>query len=102
MFREERFSPFLSLTVGATRISPEASDISSETYFSASLGLGVRYELSSSVGLRLEGRASGMFGKSNSLVFCDRSFPGDEGCFLGGDRGIIPQFEALAGLTFRF
>lgn len=102
VFREERLSPFLSLAIGATRISPEAPEISSETYFSASLGLGLRYELNPSVGLRVEGRASGMFGKSNSLVFCDRSFPGDQGCFLGGDRGIIPQYELLAGLTFKF
>lgn len=101
VFSEKPLAPFLSLAFGATRISPAASEIDSETYFSGSLGLGLRYELTPLVGLRLEGRASGMFGKSGSLVFCENN-ASEEVCFLGGDRGIIPQFEALAGLTFKF
>ncbi|MFK7889089.1 MAG: hypothetical protein AB8G16_19695 [Gammaproteobacteria bacterium] len=101
VFSEERLAPFLSLALGATRISPDESAVSSETYFSGSLGVGLRYELTPSMGLRFEGRASGLFGKSNSLVFCE-NVDASEVCFLGGDRGIIPQFEALLGLTFKY
>lgn len=98
---EERLAPFLALTVGATRITPDDGTVSDETYFSGSLGLGLRYELTPTLGLRLEGRLSGLFGKSNSLVFCDTGTL-EEVCFLSGDGGVIPQFEVLTGLTFKF
>lgn len=101
VFREERLAPFLSMTFGVSRLTPDDGAVSEETYFSASLGLGLRYELQRNLGLRLEARAMGLFGKSNSLVFCE-TLDGVEGCFLGGDRGVIPQLEVLAGLSFRF
>ncbi|MFK8016763.1 MAG: outer membrane beta-barrel protein [Gammaproteobacteria bacterium] len=101
VFGDKPLAPFLSIAVGATRLSPDAAGISSETYFSASAGLGLRYTLTQNLGLRLEGRALGLFGKTDSLVFCE-TFDGVEECFLSGDGSIIPQFELSAGLSFRF
>ncbi|MEO1576899.1 MAG: outer membrane beta-barrel protein [Pseudomonadota bacterium] len=101
VFREERLAPFLSMTFGVSRLTPDDGALSEETYFSASMGLGLRYELQRNLGLRLEARAMGLFGKSNSLVFCE-TVVGGEDCFVGGDRGVIPQLEVLAGLSFRF
>lgn len=101
VFSDKPVAPFLSLAMGATRLSPDVDEISSETYFSASLGLGVRYALTPNLGLRFEGRALGLFGKTNSLVFCE-TFEGEELCYFGGDGAVIPQFELSAGLSFRF
>ena len=101
VFSEDALAPFLSLTLGATRLSPDLSDFESETYFSGSIGLGLRYTLSPNLGLRVEGRALGLFGKSDSLVFC-QNVDGIEDCFVAGDGSVIPQFEISAGLAFRF
>ncbi|MFK8029869.1 MAG: outer membrane protein [Gammaproteobacteria bacterium] len=101
VFSTNKLAPFLSLTVGATRLSPNIPEIKSETYFSGSLGLGVRYDLTPNLGLRLEGRTIGIFGKTNSLVFCG-TLEGESGCLFGGDGSYIPQFEVSAGLSFRF
>lgn len=101
VFREERLSPFLAMTLGATRVTPDDGLLDEEVYFSASLGLGLRYELRPNLGLRLQARFVGLFGKTNSLVFCEK-ISTDEVCYLSGDRSVIPQGELLGGLTFRF
>ena len=101
IFDDDGLQPFVSVTLGATWLSPDIDEISDESYFSASLGLGMRYDITRNLGLRVEGRAFGLFGKSNSLVFCE-NIDGTEQCYLGGDGGIIPQFELSGGLSFRF
>lgn len=101
VFNDKRLSPFFAMTFGATRVSPGNSPLSDETYFSGSMGLGLRYELQRNLGLRLEARVLSLFGKSNSLVFCT-VIDNEEACGLAGDGGAIPQGEVLAGLTFRF
>ena len=101
VFSDKKLAPFLSLTIGATRLSPELTGIESETYFSGALGLGLRYDLAPNLGLRLEGRTHALFGKTNSLVFCG-SIDDDSGCLFAGDGAYIPQFEISAGLSFRF
>ena len=101
LFDGELVRPFLALAFGATRLSPEESTIKSETYFSGSLGTGIRLNLTDQLGLRVEGRIFSLFGKTNSLVFCE----GDEnggGCFLAGDGRRIFQYEGSVGVTFRF
>ncbi len=93
--------PFVSVTLGVTRLDPDIGELSDETYFSGSLGFGLRYDLGRNLGLRVEGRAFGLFGKSNSLVFCDDSL-GEDFCFFAGDGGVIPQLELSGGISFRF
>ncbi len=101
VFSDKKLAPFLSLTIGATRLSPDVAEIESETYFSGALGLGVRYDIAPNLGLRLEGRTHALFGKTNSLVFCG-TIEDESGCLFAGDGAYIPQFEILAGISFRF
>ena len=101
VFSSGKIAPFLSLAIGATRLSPDLAEIESETYFSGSLGLGVRYDITPNLGLRLEGRTIALFGKTNSLVFCG-TIDDESGCLFAGDGAYIPQLEISAGISFRF
>ena len=66
VFREDKLAPFLSMSFGVTRLTPDDELLDEETYFSASLGLGLRYELKRNLGLRLEARAMGLVGQAVS------------------------------------
>jgi opacity protein-like surface antigen len=95
------YVPYLSLTVGGTRLSAEGGDYDSETKFSASLGGGVRLPFNDNVAATLGLRGYLTFVKSNTDFFCVSGSNGGT-CLLKSSGSTFFQGEALLGLTVRF
>ncbi len=101
LYDGDRVLPFIALTIGVTHFDPEFSDLDSETYFSASFGGGIKMDLSQRVGVRLEGRVYSTFLESNSRIFCSSDAGGGQ-CLIESSGTTLNQWEARAGLVFRF
>jgi hypothetical protein len=101
LFDGEKTRPFIALTLGATRFDPKHVDSTAETFFSASFGAGVQLAATKRVGLRLEARAFTTFVDDNSVIFCS-SINGSGSCLIRVEGNLLTQWEARAGLVFRF
>jgi hypothetical protein len=89
--------PFVAATAGATRLSPNAPGMGSDTNFSLGLGGGVKLFPTRHLGVRLEARAYGIQVDSDSAVFCNNG-----SCRILYDGSFIWQFAAHAGVVFAF
>ena len=94
----EEIGSYVSGMVGITRFEPDKSGLSSETRFALGAAGGMDYPLGKRLAFRLEGRGVMTFLDSDSGVFCSSS----NGCLVVTDSDVMFQFEAIAGLTFRF
>ncbi len=101
LFDGEKTRPFLALTLGLTQFDPGITDSNSESFFSASIGGGVQLNATRRLGLRLEARAFTTFVKDDSNIFCISS-GGTGGCLIQVAGRTLTQWEARAGLVFRF
>jgi hypothetical protein len=103
LFDGETVVPYLAFTLGGTHIRTRGADSEDDTFFSGSIGLGLRIWPESRVGLRVEVRAYGTLVDSKSDIFCI-SAPADEvaGCAVRLAGDIASQVETFAGLTIRF
>jgi hypothetical protein len=101
LFKGEALRPFIALTIGMSRFDPQAGEFSAENFFSGSFGAGVQLLRSKRVGLRLEGRLYGTFVDENSRIFCG-SDGGVGACLIQLEGSIVTQWEARAGVVFRF
>lgn len=93
--------PYLALTLGGTHIKEAANGSQSDTFWSGSIGVGVHVSPSSRLGFRLEGRAYGTLMRSNTDLFCQTG-PDMNVCAIRIDGTLMGQFEAFAGVVFRF
>lgn len=96
-FRVGGVRPFVAGGLGLGRLEPDISGVDDDDYFSASIGGGVKVDLSNHVGLRLEGRGFWMNTADDRFdddcdFFCE---PDDRFRDLG-------QFEARVGLVIAF
>lgn len=89
--------PFFGATGGATRFSPDAPGLDSDTNFSLGLVGGVKLFLAKNIGVRLEARAFATQVDSNSAAFCNN---GSCRIFYEGD--FIYQYMANAGVIIAF
>lgn len=89
---------YLAMTLGGTYVRTSGE---SDTFFSGSIGLGVKFFPSSRVGLRLEARGYGTLINSSSNIFCSTA-PEVSGCAIRVAGDIAGQIETFAGLTIRF
>ena len=101
LFDGENMRPFLALTLGMTQFDPGITDSGSESFFSASLGGGVQLNATKRLGVRLEARAFTTFVEDDSNIFCASS-GGNSACLIQVDARTLTQWEARAGLVFRF
>ena len=103
LFEGETVVPYLAFTLGGTHVRTRGADSEDDTFFSGSIGLGLRIWPESRVGLRVEARAYGTLVDSKSDIFCI-SAPADEvaGCAVRLAGDLASQFETFAGLTIRF
>jgi len=96
-----RFEPYLVATIGATRLSPDSPTGIDRTYFSASLGTGVKIPFSTHLALHLEARGFATFFGSNTSILC-RSDQSGGLCQIQGRGSAFFQGDALAGLAYTF
>lgn len=101
LFDGEYARPFIALTLGVTQFDPELADTGSESFVSASLGGGVQIRARERLGIRLEARLFTTFVDDDSDIFC-ASNDGVGGCLVRADARMLSQWEARAGLVFRF
>lgn len=100
-FEGDKVIPYLAATLGATYAEATATSSESDTFWSASIGLGMLVAPHSRVGLRLEARALGTFTNSNTDLLC-ASGPGGAGCAVRAAGDLLTQIETFAGVVFRF
>ena len=101
LFDGENTLPFIALTLGVTHFDPQPPEFGSESYFSASFGGGVQLNATKRIGVRIEGRVFTTFIESDSDIFCS-SVGGAGTCLIQVDGTTLTQWEARAGLVFRF
>lgn len=101
LFDGDNVRPFIALTLGATRFNPDPPGFGSETYFSASFGGGWQFNATKRFGVRLEARAFTTFLDSDSSLFC-QSDAGGAACLIAVESNTLTQWEARAGVVFRF
>jgi len=89
------------LTLGVTQFDPELAGTGSESFFSASFGGGVQLRARERLGIRLEARVFTTFVDDDSNIFCS-SIDGVGACLVQVDATTLTQWEARAGLVFRF
>jgi hypothetical protein len=96
-YEHDDLHPFVSGGLGVTHISPANDIFSSQTKFSLSIGGGLMFPLSQSIGLRLEARGYGTVVDSDGSILCANG-----ACVAKFKGSLFMQFEALAGLSFAF
>jgi opacity protein-like surface antigen len=101
LFDGDTTRPFLALTIGLSRFDPGIGDSNSENFFSASLGGGLQLNATRRLGVRLEARVIATFVDEDSSIFCDIDL-GSATCLIQVDTRTLTQWEARAGLVFRF
>lgn len=101
LFEGEKVIPYLAFTIGGTHVRTRAADDESDTFFSGSIGLGLRFLPYSRVGLRLEARAYGTLVNASSQIFCSTG-PDANVCAVRLKGDLVSQVETFAGITVRF
>lgn len=93
---DSKIDKFFGATLGAIHLNPNDSAYSSKSRFAMSFGGGMVYKFTKNIGLRLGLRAYfASFGSSST--FCSSNGQ----CVVTGS-GFMNQFDANAGLRFRF
>ncbi len=93
--------PYLALTVGGTHIKADSSGSDSDTFFSASIGIGMKFLPTSRVGIRVEARAYGTLVDNDTDLFCSTG-PDANVCAIRLTGRTLTQVETFAGITVRF
>lgn len=93
--------PYLAATLGGTHVRTRSGNSDSDTFFSGSIGLGVKFMPSEQFGLRLEARAYGTLIDSSTDLFCSTG-PDENVCAIQVRGESLTQVETFAGVVFRF
>ncbi len=92
-----RAQTFFGAGIGITHFSPGLSGFSSESKLSFSLTGGIKHRLNNHLGIHLGFRAYATTVNSNTAIFCRNGT-----CSVRFSGDLFTQFEANAGLIFRF
>ncbi len=99
--RQSRVQPYLSATLGGTHIKVDFGGGESDTFISASLGVGIKTRPSERIGFRLEARLHGVFMADSTDIFCETG-PDLNVCAVRLEGDLLGQLETFAGITYRF
>ncbi len=97
----ETVRPYLAMTLGGTHIKTTANGSLSDTFFSGSIGVGLNLIPSNRLGFRFEARAYATLMDSSTDLFCQTG-PDINICAIRVEGSAMGQFEAFAGVVFRF
>lgn len=97
VYGKDHVRPFFGATLGASRFSPDAPGMDSDTNFSLGIVGGVKLFLTKNIGLRLEARGFATQVSSDSAAFCNNG-----GCRIFYDGDFFWQVTANAGLVVAF
>jgi len=100
-FISNSMRPYVSMTFGGTHVKSDSDGGDSDTFLSGSIGLGLKIRPDERLGFRLEGRVHGVVVDESSKLFCAVG-PDENVCAIELKGDMLGQFEAFAGITFRF
>ena len=100
-FEGEVARPYLAFTLGGTHVRASANGSDSDTFFSGSIGVGMKFLPTSRVGIRVEARAYGTLVDSSTDLFCSTG-PDQNICAIRLEGRMLSQVETFAGITVRF
>jgi opacity protein-like surface antigen len=92
--------PYIGMTVGAARFSPDGAGLNDETKFAATLGGGLRIPITKTFGVRLDLRVFGTVLESDSDIFCVSS--GGATCRIKVKGDFFLQYAANLGVSIGF
>jgi opacity protein-like surface antigen len=92
--------PYIAMTVGAARFSPDQAGLDDETKFAFTIGGGLRVPLTERFSLRLDLRAYATLLDSDSEIFCVSS--GGATCRIKVKSDLFLQYAANLGFTVGF
>ena len=92
--------PYIGMTVGAARFSPDGAGLGDETKFAVTLGGGVRIPINDRFAVRLDLRAFGTLLDSDGDIFCVSS--GGATCNIRVKSDFFLQYSANLGFTVGF
>jgi hypothetical protein len=101
LFDGDDMRPFIALTAGVTHFAPTLGGVDSESFFSGSISGGVQLLQTRRVGVRLQAGVFATFVNTDGAIFC-HSGPQTGGCAISIHGTALYQFEASAGVVFRF
>lgn len=93
--------PYIGMTVGAARFSPDGAGLDDETKFAFTLGGGLRIPINDRFGVRLDLRAFGTVLSSEGDIFCVSSSGGGT-CRIKAKGDILLQYSANLGFIVGF
>lgn len=93
--------PYLAFTLGGTHVKARSSGSDSDTFFSGSIGIGMKFLPTARVGIRVEARAYGTLVDNSTNLFCSTG-PDQNICAIRLEGRALSQVETFAGLTVRF
>jgi len=97
VYGHDRVRPFFGATLGASRFSPNAPGLNSDTNFSVGIVGGVKLFLTKNFGLRLEARGFATQTSGDGAAFCNNG-----ACRIFYDGDFFWQVTANAGLVIAF
>ena len=100
-FDGEMARPYLAFTLGGTHVRASSAESKSDTFFSGSIGVGMKFLPTSRVGIRVEARAYGTLVSSSTDLFCSTG-PDANICAIRLEGRMLSQLETFAGITVRF
>lgn len=93
--------PYLAFTLGGTHVRASSNGSDSDTFFSGSIGVGMKFLPTSRIGIRVEARAYGTLVDNNTKLFCSTG-PDENICAIQLEGKMLSQVETFAGITVRF
>ena len=100
-FEGEVARPYLAFTLGGTHVRASSNGSDSDTFFSGSIGIGMKFLPTSRVGIRVEARAYGTLVDNSTDLFCSTG-PDQNVCAIRLEGRMLSQVETFAGITVRF
>ena len=92
--------PYIGMTVGAARFSPDGAGLDDETKFAFTLGGGLRVPITQRFGVRLDLRAFGTVLSSEGDIFCVSSAGAT--CRIKAKGDFLLQYSANLGFIVGF
>jgi len=92
--------PYIGMTIGAARFSPDQAGLDDETKFAFTLGGGLRVPLTERFSVRLDLRAYATVMNADSEIFCVSS--GGATCRIKVKSDLFLQYAANLGFTVGF
>jgi opacity protein-like surface antigen len=99
--QSEHVIPYFGLTIGGTRLSPDAPGLDDETKLSFSVGGGVRFPITRHFGIRLDVRAFITLLDDDGDLFCV-SEPPSGTCTIKPKSDTFVQYMGSLGVSFGF